>query len=143
MWQTEFAENFPSWHPDGSAIIFYARKPSGTQIYSRDLESDRIDSLTQGDGPNFVGHLSPDGKLLAYSSERSGDREIYIRNLLQGEERRVTERAGRDGYAKFSPDGDYLAWHSVIDGAFSVIRLLNLESGEMSAFSCRDRSGEY
>ncbi len=52
----------------------------------------------------------------------------------------MTERAGRDGYAKFSPDGDYLAWHSVIDEEFSVIRLLNLDSGEMSAFSCRDWS---
>ena len=143
VWQTEFAENFPSWHPDGSAIIFYARKPSGTQIYSRDLESDRIDSLTQGDGPNFVGNLSPDGKLLAYSSERSGDREIYIRDLMKGTEQRVTERAGRVGYAKFSPGGEYLAWHSVIDEEFGVIRLLNVESGKMSAFSCRDWSGEH
>ncbi len=143
VWKTEFAENFPSWHPDGSAIIFYARKSSGTQIYSRDLESDRIDSLTQGDGPNFVGNLSRDGKLLAYSSERSGDREIYIRDLLKGAEQRVTERAGRDGYARFSRDGDFLAWHSAIDEEFSVIRLLNLESGEMSEFSCRDWSGEH
>jgi TolB protein len=143
VWKTEFAENFPSWHPDGSAIIFYTRKPSGTQIYSRDLESDQLDALTAGDGPNFVGHLSPDGKLLAYSSERSGDREIYVRDLLEGEERRVTERAGRDGYAKFSPDGDYLAWHSVIDEEFGVIRLLNLESGEMSEFSCRDWLEEH
>jgi len=142
VWKTEFAENFPSWHPGGSAIIFYARKPSGTQIYSRDLESDQINALTQGDGPNFVGHMSPDGKLLAYSSERRGDREIYVRDLLTGEEQQLTERAGRDGYAKFSPNGDYLAWHSVIDEEFSVTRLLNLESGEMSEFSCGDWSGE-
>ncbi len=66
-----------------------------------------------------------------------------IRDLLKGAEQRVTERAGRDGYAKFSPDGDYLAWHSVINKEFSVIRLLNLESGELSAFSCRDWSGEH
>ena len=143
VWQTEDAENFPSWHPDGSAIIFYARKSSGTQIYSRELESDQVNALTSGEGPNFVGHLSPDGKALAYSSERSGDREIYMRDLLKGEEQRVTERAGRDGYAKFSPDGDYLAWHSFINKEFSVIRLLNLESGELSAFSCRDWSGEH
>ena len=142
VWKTEFAENFPSWHPDGSAIIFHAQKPSGTQIYSRDLESDRIDSLTQGDGPNFVGNLSPDGKFLTYSSERSGDREIYVRDLANGKERRITNRTGRDGYAKFSPGGDYLAWHSVVDEEFSVIRLLNLESGEISEFSCRNWSGE-
>jgi len=142
VWKTESAENFPSWHPGGSAITFYARKPSGTQIYSRELESDQIKALTPGEGPNFVGHLSPDGGLLAYSSERSGDRELYIRDLLTGEEQRVTERAGRDGYAKFSPGGDYLAWHSVIDEKFTEIRLLNLESGEMSEFSCRDWSGE-
>ena len=92
VWKTEFAENFPSWHPDGDAIIFYARKPSGTQLYIRSLSSDRIDALTMGDGPNFVGTLSPNGDLLAYSSERTDDREIYLRNLVGGEERRLTER---------------------------------------------------
>jgi Tol biopolymer transport system component len=65
-----------------------------------------------------------------------------VHDLLTGEEQQLTERAGRDGYAKFSPDGDYLAWHSVIDGEFSVTRLLNLDSGELSEFSCRDWSGE-
>ena len=143
VWKTEFAENFPSWHPDGDAIIFYARKPSGTQLYIRSLSSDRIDALTTGDGPNFVGTLSPDGSLLAYSSERTGDREIYLRDVLGGEERRLTEREGRDGYAKFSPDGLKLAYHSVIDGTdgpYVVIRLMDLDTGATTGFSCRDWS---
>jgi len=143
VWKTEFAENFPSWHPDGDAIIFYARKPSGTQLYIRSLSSDRIDALTMGDGPNFVGTLSPDGSLLAYNSERTGDREIYLLNLVGGEERRLTRREGRDGYAKFSPDGLKLAYHSVMDGTdgpYVVIRLMDLDTGETTGFSCRDWS---
>lgn len=142
VWKTESAENFPSWHPDGEAITFYARNASGTQIYVRDLESDQVDALTSGDGPNFVGDLSPNGELLAYSSERSGDREIYILELSGGEEKRVTDRAGRDGYVKFSPNGRYLAYHSVIEEQFSVIRLLNRDTGELSEFSCGDWSRE-
>ena len=142
VWKTEFAENFPAWLPNGDAIIFYARKPDGTQVYQRDLESDQVSSLTEGEGPNMVGNISPDGKRLAFSSERDGDREIYMRNLESGEEKRQTMRAGRDGYPKFSPDGRWLAYHSVIDERFTVIRLLNLRSGELSDFSCQDLPGD-
>ncbi len=136
VWKTEFAENFPSWHPGGAAITFYARKETGTQIYSLDIASDQIVVLTSGEGPNFVGDLSPDGSLLAYSSERTGDREIYLRHLEGKEERRVTDRAGRDGYAKFSPTGDFLAYHAEIDAGYTELRVLHLESGGWSAYSC-------
>lgn len=141
VWKTEAAENFPSWHPDGESITFYARKETRTQIYSLDLETDRIVALTSGSGPNFVGDLSPDGNLLAYSSERTGDREIYLRDIGSGQERRVTEREGRDGYAKFSPDGDHLAYHAGMDG-YVGIRVLNLETDDLTEFSCRDWSGD-
>jgi Tol biopolymer transport system component len=140
VWKTDAAENFPSWHPDGESITFYARNASGTQIYSLDLESDQINSLTSGAGPNFVGDLSPDGTMLAYSSERTGDREIYLRGLASGEDQQVTDRVGRDGYVKFSPDGRQLAYHSGIESgsdSYVVIKLLDLDTGELSAFSCR------
>ena len=137
VWKSAFAENFPSWYPGGVAITFYARKSDGTQIYRRDLDSNQITALTEGDGPNFVGDISPDGKLLVYSSERDGDREMYLRDLHSGNETRLTNRPGRDAYGKFSPDGRRLAYHSVIDGQFTVIRILHLDTGERSEFSCR------
>lgn len=144
MWKTKAAENFPSWYPDGKSITFYARNGAETQIYSLDLESERLDALTSGDGPNFVGDLSPDGNMLVYSSERTGDREIYLRILESGEERRVTVHDGRDGYAKFSPDGRQLAYHSGVElGAdtISVIRVQDLQTGNVSEFSCRSWFG--
>jgi len=140
VWKTEVAENFPSWYPDGASITFYARNGTDTQIYSFDLDSDQPDALTSGPGPNFIGDLSPDGALLAYSSERTGDREIYLRDLASGEEQQMTDRAGRDAYVKFSPDGKQLAYHSGIESgpdSYVVIRLLDIESGETSEFSCR------
>ena len=136
VWKTEYAENFPSWHHSGETIIFYARKPDGTQVYQRDLVSDQITALTEGEGPNFVAALSPDGGALAYSSERSGDREIYVRNLASGKERRLTDRPGRDGYPKFSPDGRRIAYHSVVGDSRAEIRVLNLDTAERMAFAC-------
>jgi TolB protein len=80
--------------------------------------------------------MSADTKYLAFNTERGGDREIYIKDLDTGKETRITHRAGRDGYPKFSPDGKQLAYHSEIEGANTVIRVLDLESNEMVEFSC-------
>ena len=138
VWKTDDAENFPSWHPDGGSIIFHMKRASSTQIYQRDLVSDRLAVLTKAGGPNIVGHYSGKGDLLAYSSERSGDREIYLHNFATGAEVRLTNRAGRDGYPKISPDGKRLAYHSVISETLTKIRIMDLQGNEVSEFSCED-----
>ncbi len=135
-WRTEAADNFPSWYADGDSIVFHARNNDGTQIVRRHPESGEVSKLTVGKGPNMLANISPDGRKLVYSSERDGDREIYTRDLIAGTDTRLTERAGRDGYPKISPDGLQLAYHSVIDEEFAVVRIMNLENGDVSEFAC-------
>ena len=135
-WRTPAAENFPSWHPDGHSILYHARDADGAQVYLRSLQTDEIRQLTQGAGPNMVGHLDNEGARLVFSSERDGDREIYLKDLERGDEARLTTRAGRDGYPKFSPDGERIAYHRASDDGSTSLRILDLASGETRDFSC-------
>lgn len=136
VWETRNQDNYPSWHPHGDAIIFHSRDAGGTRIFRRNLESGRMEVIMKSNGPDFVGHLSPDGRHLAYSSERDGDREIYVFNLADGGNQRLTNRIGRDGYPKFSPDGHKVAYHSSLSDYSVVIRVLDIENGDASEFSC-------
>lgn len=138
IWASKYAENFPSWHPDGVSIIFQATIDEKTHIYRRLLSTYEISKLTETGSPNTTGHVSADAKRLVFSSERDDDREIYIRNLGGGQDERLTHRPGRDGYPKFSPDGERIAYHSVIEGANTVVRILNLDSKEQTDFSCEN-----
>ena len=142
VWETSYAENFPSWHPDGDSIIFHAKKSDGTQIYQRSLVTYKIMAITNTGSPNIVGNISWDGRRMTFSSERDGDREIYIRDLKSGAEERLTERPGRDGYPKFSPSGKQIAYHSELDDKSTVIRIMNIERGDQTEYSCSDVSEE-
>lgn len=135
-WQTGAAENFPSWDPGGSAVLFHARDDNDTQVYQRDRRTGEVTQLTDGTGPNLVADMSSDGRWLVFSSERSGDREIYLRDLDSGEDRRLTKRAGRDGYPKFSPDNRQIAYHSKIDEEYTVVRIMDLDSERIIEFGC-------
>ena len=85
--------------------------------------------------------MSADAKRLVFSSERDGDTEIYIRILDSGREERITNRSGRDGYPKFSSYGKRIAYHSDFEGADTVIHTLDLDTGEVTRFSCNGLSG--
>jgi TolB protein len=141
VWETDLAENFPSWHPDGQSIFFHATEEEQTHIFQRLLSTYQLNQITRGGTPNLVAHVSPAGGRVVFSSERSGDREIYIRNLDSGNDIRLTRREGRDGYPKFSPDGDRIAYHSKIEGGETVVIVLDLESGQARQFGCSSGVG--
>jgi TolB protein len=140
VWETEFPENFPSWHSDGTAILYHANKSGDVQIHQRSLLTGTAFQVSAGPGPNLVGHISADGKQLVFSSERDGDREIYVQQLVDGIVARLTDRPGRDGYPKFSPDSRQIAYHSQLDEGQTVVSVLDLESGESTQFACSDIS---
>ena len=140
VWETDYPENFPSWRPDGTAVLFHARQSGDVQIYGRTLPSSQPTRVSVGPGPNIVGHMSADTTLLFFSSERDGDREIYVQQLNNDVVTRLSNRSGRDGYPKISPDGTQLAYHSKIDEEQTVVTVLNLESGERKRFACSDYS---
>ena len=140
VWETDYPENFPSWHPDGTAILYHANRSGDVQIYERTLQSSQPTRVSIGQGPNLVAHMSADTTQLVFASERDGDREIYLLQIDDAGVTRLTTRAGRDGYPKFSPDGTSIAYHSKFNEEQTVVTVLDLERDDRTQFTCSDIS---
>ncbi len=70
----DYSHNAPQWSADGKKIYFSAiRKPDAeylrgdSEIYSVDLETLEIKTLTDRKGPDFGPQISPDGNWIAYT----------------------------------------------------------------------------
>jgi len=140
VWETDYPEIFPSWHPDGTAILYHANRSGDVQIYERTLRSSQPTRVSIGQGPNLVAHMSADTTQLVFASERDGNREIYLLQIDDAGVTRLTTRAGRDGYPKFSPDGTSIAYHSKFNEEQTVVTVLDLDSDDRTQFSCSDIS---
>ena len=49
VWDSKYAENFPSWHPDGESIVFHGKIKEETHLYRRLLSTYQISKLTETD----------------------------------------------------------------------------------------------
>ena len=72
--------NYPSWTPDGSAVVF--ARTSDNQIYRMNLDGSELTALTNDPYINVYPEISPDGNTLLYASrEEGGFYDIYQLNL--------------------------------------------------------------
>lgn len=114
---------FPSWLPDGQALIYNSFTPvpgslsvSTQALFRFDLESQEATLLF--DDPNTIEThptVSPDGSLVAYTSVRTvGERlirEIYVLDLETLEARQLTAN-GDDQFPRWHPDGEIIYFDS-------------------------------
>jgi dipeptidyl aminopeptidase/acylaminoacyl peptidase len=78
-----------SWTPDGRTILFsgnrtenWEREAVNTEIYALDVASNRINALTDRDGPDNEPIVSPDGRLVAYTGYDDAARRSYENTIL-------------------------------------------------------------
>jgi Tol biopolymer transport system component len=114
---------FPSWLPDGQALIYNSFTPvpglsdvSTQALFRLDLESQETSLLF--DDPNTIEThpaVSPDGSLVAYTSVRTvGERlvrEIYLLDLATLTVRQLTAN-GDDQFPRWHPDGETIYFDS-------------------------------
>jgi len=71
----------PSFAPDGKTIAFAALRNAVSDIYTVDLDSQKVVNLTNDDfadaGPSFA----PDGKFLIYNARVSGNQKLFRLDL--------------------------------------------------------------
>lgn len=89
----EYSHGAPEWTPDSQSIVFSGtRKPDaeyirfGSEIYSVNLASGKIDALTDRDGTDSNPVVSPNGKLIVYTgNDRNDDTynvaQLYVMNI--------------------------------------------------------------
>lgn len=107
------------------------------QLYT--LTGGRLTLITDGESRNLFGAFSSDGRLIAYSSSRRNgvDSDLYVVDPRDpATERRVLEATG-GGWAPlgFTPDARQLLVLHYMAAAKSVLHLLDLESGALTAIT--------
>jgi serine/threonine-protein kinase len=96
-------EEFPSFTPDGTSIVYSAEAGSDEHVQVQSLADGTVRALTRGTGWDLSPTVSPDGKLVAFL--HSDDRELatYVVDFDgHAAPRRIAEGGTRPS---FSPDG--------------------------------------
>ena len=114
----DYSHNDPQWSADGATIYFSAtRRPdaeylrSESEIYSVDIESHEILTLTDRKGPDRGARISPDGRWIAYTgfddkNYTSTLSSLYIMNSKGGEKRLLAgDLPNSPSTVTWAPDG--------------------------------------
>ena len=120
---TEFAEWYPSWSPDGKRIAFTssgAMDTAGWYIYVVDADGKNLQRLTQPDS-GWYPSWSPDSQRIAFVSSRDAfGNEIYVMNADGSNQQRLTDTPGDNRYPYWSPDGEHIAFVSFRDENWEI-----------------------
>jgi TolB protein len=115
---------FPSWAPDGSALLYTsyrALSQPGLFVVKQGAGSPgRILADVGGGGAQYRGVFSPDGKRVALVVSVNGAPEIFSVRRNGRDLRRLTHHAAIDISPSWSPDGSQIAFVSDRAGAPQV-----------------------
>jgi hypothetical protein len=127
------AVTYLSWSPDGRQLVFSGSQDGIKDLYTIDLQTEKIAQLTDDAYAEIQPAWSPDGKTIAFATDRGqdtdldaleyGDMKIGILNVKD----RDVELLSIEGPAKhinpnFSPDGEELYVVADPDGVSDVYR---------------------
>ncbi len=142
---SKFDHGAPIWSKDDKSLYFSANfnpdedlEPADSEIYSLNLSTAKITSLTSRYGPDSSPLLSPDGKQIAYTGyddELQGYQitELYVMNadgsnskiLTANFDRDVTDahwaQDGKGLYFQYDEKGDSKIGHITLDGKITTL----------------------
>lgn len=113
----------PSWSPEGTALIFAAKRDGIWRLYLIDVDGSDLRTfnlpVTNNRGPAW----SPDGRYIAFYSGPEKDEDIYVLDLQRNIVNRLTDTSGSDKYPAWSPASDQLVFYSERDGNQEIYRM--------------------
>lgn len=126
-----------SWSPRGDVLV--VRKDIGGneffQLYT--LKNGQLSLLTDGKSRNALGAWSKDGQLIGYTSTRRNgtDNDIYVMDPRDPATDHLVAQVtgGGWGLSDFSPDGKTAVVVNVQSISHSVLYILDMASGSMTA----------
>ena len=116
----------PEWSADGSKIYYTSHEKNNPNLYSIDLKTTRIKTVSSADGLNVSASAYPDNKNIALCLSKDGNSEIYSLDTTTNELKRLTVEAGTDTAPSVSPDGKELVFVSNRAGNPQIYKM-NLE----------------
>ena len=118
-----------------------------THLYTFDVKTKKLDTLTRGSHNENGAVVSPDGRMIAYVSNTSEDpdlnsnTDVFVMDLATGISRRVTDFKGANGSPRFSPDNLHLAYtQSTTESGFNMydqnrLHVYEIKTGRSKAVS--------
>jgi Tol biopolymer transport system component len=102
-------EEYPSFTPDGRAVVFDGVMENDYELGALDLASGTTGRLTHEPGWDYGGAVSPDGKSIAYVHTSDAGREIRVLPI-EGDRGGKPERLGlsASGFPSWTRDGAVL-----------------------------------
>lgn len=117
-------ERWPALSPDGSQVVYAARRDRNWDLYLLDLASGEERRLT--DDPHYDGwpSWSPDGRTLVFASMREADLDIFTLDPGSGQVANLTSGSAAHEYQpSYAPDGQSLLYISTRRGEHDLFRL--------------------
>lgn len=99
-----------SWAPDGSSIIYSAKRNGNFDIFKLDLEAGEEIRMTSDLSIDLFPAWSPNGEYIAYQSADDEYVDIYIMDANGSVIRRLTADPYVDQIPAWSLDGNYIAF---------------------------------
>ncbi|OQY29965.1 MAG: hypothetical protein B6244_01520 [Candidatus Cloacimonetes bacterium 4572_55] len=139
----------PDWSPSGEKIVFSAIKEGRRDLYIGEIETGRVECLTNDRFDDMDPRWSPDGQKIAFATDRFtdsilpekvfvdstagdfefGDYNIAVYDLEQKNVQLVVDLPSNDKQPVWSPGGDHIAYISDYSGTFNLY-IHSLESSE-------------
>ncbi len=113
----------PEWSADGSKIFFTSHEKNNPNLYSYDLKTSQIKTVSAYEGLNVSASAYPDNKTIALCLSKDGNSEIYSLDTTNNELKRLTVNAETDTAPSVSSDGKEIVFVSSRSGNPQVYRM--------------------
>lgn len=101
----------PAWSPDGDRIAFETNEEP-SQLRILEVNSGRVQTLTNDAYRNRTPNWSPDGREIVYASRRDDFWQLVVIEIDMGRQRQITSRADHHLYPSWSPDGAWIVFNT-------------------------------
>jgi hypothetical protein len=126
----------PCLLPDERTVLFEALKDGVSDIYSLDIDTGKVQNLTNDEYADNNPQISPDGKLVVYERRISGNDKLYAFPLADPSHKtQLTFGPFDDEAPIFSSDGNAVYYASDEDNDIPNLRSLDLRTGAIEQYT--------